>query len=115
MAETNARESGTPTPETEAEVAKVEEAIVLGDCVTADFARNLERERDAARAALRWIPVAERLPDGKRWVLAADADGERRTCLFVAGSFCGHLVYPVSHWQELAPLPTAPQDEGGGK
>ena len=55
VSETNAREMGgnkmneRPTPETDAESCYPDSN--LGECVCADFARKLERERDEAREA----------------------------------------------------------------
>ena len=140
MADTSARGSGTPTPETDA----FNERVVNGDethapCVhplgTIDYCEayglaldeigRMERERDEARAALRWIPVAERLPDKPvrrthYWILSASM-GYRSECAMLArwtGEYFRTAeddirIYDASHWRTLTPLPAAPQAEGG--
>ena len=73
-------------------------------------AEAAERERDALRDRLRWIPVEERLPEDNEWVLAADRcwRGHPYTAWLYHHALCDLFVYEFSHWM---PLPEPP--EGG--
>ena len=111
MTETSARESGTP--ETDA-AGRGWSPLHGAFCyVHEDFARKLERERDAARAAL-----AARFNVG--------AEVMREMCK----SACRKHIDEASEWRHFdamrtaatlldiisaLPLPAAPQAEGGGK
>ena len=72
---------------------------------------HLEELIAVCNAALRspaWIPVSERLPEVKDWYSVIDADGERRSALFIKGAFIGQIMQPVKAWAYMPPLPAAP-------
>lgn len=73
-------------------------------------AEAAERERDALRDRLRWIPVEERLPEDNEWVLAADRcwRGHPYREWLYHHALRDLFVYEFSHWM---PLPEPP--EGG--
>jgi len=73
-------------------------------------AEAAERERDALRDRLRWIPVEERLPEDNEWVLAADRCWRGHPCRawLYHHALRDLFVYEFSHWM---PLPEPP--EGG--
>ena len=73
-------------------------------------AEAAERERDALRDRLRWIPVEERLPEDDEWVLGADRcwRGHPYRSWLYHHALRDLFVYEFSHWM---PLPEPP--EGG--
>jgi len=64
--------------------------------------RRLWRQRDNLRAADRWIPVGERLPDEGRTVLAAIDDGNM--CVLWSDDL---LLCDATHWRPLPEPPSA--------
>jgi len=98
------------TPEDE---AMVERALILSEAkfeVIAARAEAAERERDALRDRLRWIPVEERLPEDNEYVLGADRcwRGHPYTAWLYHHALRDLFVRKFSHWM---PLPEPP--EGG--
>lgn len=71
----------------------------------AEIAR-LRAEVERLRAAERWIPCSERLPDTTRDVLVTDGDDICRTYYYVAGGYWGQDKWHPTHWRELPPMPT---------
>ena len=87
--------------------------IVLLREAASEIAR-LEAERDALRAAQRWIPVGERLPDEEgRYAILYSHSGKSRLTPFI-GDFdpvdqvwrCGLCDESITHWM---PLPATPE------
>ena len=97
------------TPEDE---AMVERALILSEAkfeVIAARAEAAERERDALRDRLRWIPVEERLPEDNEYVLGAERHGCQCYTVWLYHHVLRELfVRAFSHWM---PLPEPP--EGG--
>lgn len=72
-------------------------------------AEAAERERDALRDRLRWIPVEERLPEDNEYVLGAERHGCQCYTVWLYHHVLRELfVRAFSHWM---PLPEPP--EGG--
>ena len=124
----------TPTPETDALITGHKGTASLGELAghynaLLDHARKLERERDEARAALRWIPVSERLPSEEADKTHPGDTISKWLVVFSPGCIpeIARLHWPTNSWEtpdkmwpqlpitHWLPLPAAPQDEGGGK
>jgi hypothetical protein len=77
------------------------------------YALEAERERDALRDRLRWIPVEERLPEDNEYVLGAERHGCQCYTVWLYHHVLRELfVRAFSHWM---PLPEPPEPPEGGE